>query len=159
VSTKPGQLQSNGTLIEAWALMKSLRPKDGEPPASRGGGTGRRTFYGQKRSNESHASTTDSEARLYRKGSGKEAKLCFMGHALMENRNGLVVDACLTEAKRPITLRADKAYDAEDFVNDLHSMNATPHVAQNMSGCSSAIDGRTTRRAGYAVSHRLRKRI
>jgi hypothetical protein len=132
----------------------------------------------QKRSNETHASTTDPEARLYRKGPGKEAKLCFMGHALMENRNGLVVDACLTEANghaeriaalhriepradrpRPITLGADKAYDAEDFVNELRSMNATPHVAQNANGRSSAIDGRTTRHPGYAVSQRIRKRI
>jgi transposase len=168
----------DGTLIEAWASMKSFRPKDGEPPAP-GGGRNRETdFHGQKRSNETHASTTDPEARLYRKGPGKEAKLCFMGHALMENRNGLVVDACLTEANghaeriaalhmieprsdrpRPITLGADKAYDAEDFVNELRSMNATPHVAQNMSGRSSAIDGRTTRHSGYAVSQRIRKRI
>ncbi len=113
-----------------------------------------------------------------RKGPGKEAKLCFMGHALMENRNGLVVDACLTEANghaeriaalhmiepradrpTPITLGADKAYDAEDFVNELRSMNATPHVAQNASGRSSAIDRRTTRHAGYALSQRIRKRI
>jgi hypothetical protein len=135
-------------------------------------------FHGQKRSNETHASTTTPQARLYRKGPGKQAKLCFMGHALMENRNGLVVDACLTEANghaeriaalhmiepradrpRPITLGADKAYDAEDFVNELRSMNATPHVAPECECRSSAIDGRTTRHAGYAVSQRLRKRI
>ena len=127
---------------------------------------------------ETHASTTDPQARLYRKGPGKEAKLCFMGHALMENRNGLVVDACLTEANghaeriaalhmiepradrpTPITLGADKAYDTEDFVNEPRSMNATPHVAQNASGRSSAIDRRTTRHAGYALSQRIRKRI
>ena len=126
-------------------------------------------FHGQKRSNETHASTTDPEARLYRKGPGKEAKLCFMGHPLMENRNGLVIDACLTEANghaeriaalhmiepradrpRPIMLGAGQAYDAEDFVNDLRSMNATPHVA-NTNRRSSAIDGRTTRHAGNAV--------
>jgi len=169
----------DGTLIEAWASMKSFRPKDGsgEPPA--GGGRNREAdFHSQKRSNETHASTTDPEARLYRKGPGKEAKLCFMGPALMENRNGLVVDACLTEANghaeriaglpmiepcadrpRAITLGADKAYDAEDFVNELRSMNATPHVAQNTNGRSSAIDGRTTRHPGYAVSQRIRKRI
>jgi transposase len=90
----------DGTLIEAWASMKSFRPKDGsdEPPTADGGRNGEVDFHGQKRSNETHASTTDPEARLYRKGPGKEAKLCFMGHALMENRNGLVVDACLTEA-------------------------------------------------------------
>ena len=160
--------------------MKSFRPKDGsgEPPASGDGRNCEADFHGQKRSNETHASTTDPEARLYRKGPGKEAKLCFMGHALMENRNGLVVDACLTEANghaeriaalhmiepradrpRPITLGADKAYDAEDFVNELRSMNATPHVAQNVNGRSSAIDGRTTRHGGYAVSQRIRKRI
>jgi hypothetical protein len=170
----------DGTLVEAWASMKSFRPKDGsgEPPAP-GGGRNRETdFHGQKRSNQTHASATDPDARLYRKGPGKEAKLCFMGHALMENRNGLVVDACLTEADghaeriaalhtiepradrpRPITLGADKGYDAEDFVNEPRSMNATPHVAQNTSGRSSAIDGRTTRHAGYAVSQRIRKRI
>ena len=169
----------DGTLVEAWASMKSFRPKDGsgEPPA--GDGRNREAdFHGQKRSNETHASTTDPEARLYRKGPGKEAKLCFMGHALMENRNGLVVDACLTEANghaeriaalhmiepradrpRPITLGADRGYDAEDFVNELRSMKATPHVAQNTSGRSSAVDGRTTRHAGYAVSQRIRKRI
>ena len=170
----------DGTLIEAWASMKSFKPKDGsdEPPAD-GGGRNRETdFHGEKRSNDTHGSTTDPEARLYRKGPGKEAKLCFMGHALMENRNGLVVDACLTpadghaervaalhmiepRADRPqaITLGADKAYDAEDFVNELRSMKVTPHVAQNTSGRSSAIDGRTTRHAGYAVSQRIRKRI
>jgi len=170
----------DGTLIEAWASMKSFKPKDGsdEPPADRGGRNRETDFHGEKRSNDTHASTTDPEARLYRKGPGKEAKLCFMGHALMENRNGLVVDACLTladghaeriaalhmiepRADRPnaITLGADKAYDAEDFVNELRTMNATPHVAQNISGRSSAIDGRTTRHAGYAVSQRIRKRI
>src|SRR6202789_3718308 len=169
----------DGTLIEAWASMKSFKPKDGdEPPADAGGRNGEADFRGERRSNDTHASTTDPEARLYRKGPGKEAKLCFMGHALMENRNGLVVEACLTEASghaeriaalhmiepradrpRPITLGADKAYDAEDFVNELRSMNATPHVAQNANGRSSAIDGRTTRHAGYAVSQRIRKRI
>ena len=170
----------DGTLIEAWASMKSFKPKDGsdEPPADGDGRNREVDFHGEKRSNDTHASTTDPEARLYRKGPGKEAKLCFMGHALMENRNGLVVDACLTpadghaervaalhmiepHADRPqaITLGADKAYDAEDFVNELRSMKVTPHVAQNTSGRSSAIDGRTTRHAGYAVSQRIRKRI
>jgi len=181
----------DGTLIEAWASMKSFKPKvetDGaEPPAveagSGGGSTsareGRNTdvnFHGEKRSNETHASVTDPDARLYRKGEGKEAKLCYMGHALMENRNGLVVEACLTRADghgerhaalamiepradRPvrITLGADKGYDTEDFVNELKSMNVTPHVAAKAKG--SAIDGRTTRHAGYAISQRIRKRI
>ena len=169
----------DGTLIEAWASMKSFKPRDGsdEPPPG-GGRNPEANFHGQKRSNETHASTTDPEARLYRKGPGKEAKLCFMGHTLMENRNGLIVDACLTPADghaeriaalhmiepradrpTPITLGADKGYDAEDFVNELRSMNVTPHVAQNTSGRSSAIDGRTTRHAGYGMSQRIRKRI
>jgi transposase len=170
----------DGTLIEAWASMKSVKPKDGsgEPPVQGGGRNAEADFHGQKRSNDTHASTTDPDARLYRKGKGKETKLCFIGHGLMENRHGLLVDACLTlagghaervaalhmiepRADRPtaITLGADKAYDAEDFVNELRSMNATPHVAQNTSRRSSAIDGRTTRHDGYAVSQRIRKRI
>src|SRR5271169_257669 len=170
----------DGTLIEAWASMKSFKPTDGsnEPPSDGGGRNQETDFHGQRRSNETHTSTTDPEARLYRKGPGKEAKLCFMGHALMENRNGLIVDACLTpagghaervaalhmiepRADRPhaITLGADTAYDTEDFINELRSMNATPHVAQNTNGRSSAIDGRTTRHVGYAVSQRIRKRI
>jgi transposase len=170
----------DGTLIQAWASMKSFKPKDGanEPPTEGGGRNREADFHGAKRSNATHASTTDPEARLYRKGQGKEAKLCFMGHALMENRHGLVVDACLTQADghgeriaalhmiepradwcQAITLGADKAYDAEDFVNELRAMNVTPHVAQNTSGRSSAIDGRTTRHGGYAASQRIRKRI
>jgi hypothetical protein len=179
----------DGTLIEAWASMKSVRPKslssgdhpsngsDG-PPAAGGGRNREADFHGQKRSNATHASSTDPEARIYKKGPGKEAKLCFMGHGLMENRNGLLVDACLTAADghgervaglhmiephadrpRPITLGADKGYDAEDFINELRSMQVTPHVAQNRSGRRSGIDGRTTRHAGYAVSLRIRKRI
>lgn len=170
----------DGTLIEAWASMKSVKPKGGlgEPPAQGGGRNAEADFHGQKRANETHASTTDAEARLYRKGKGKEAKLCFMGHGLMENRHGLLVDACVTladghaerfaalhmiepRADRPraITLGADKAYDAADFVNELRSMRVTPHVAQNTNGRRSAIDGRTTRHRGYAVSQRNRKRI
>jgi transposase len=170
----------DGTLIEAWASLKSVKPKEGsgEPPAEGGGRNAEVDFHGQKRTNETHASTTDPEARLYRKGRGKETKLCFIGHGLMENRHGLLVDACLTQADgyaervaalhmiephadrpRPITLGADKAYDTKDFVTDLRAMNVTPHVAQNTSGRRSAIDGRTTRHAGYGVSQRLRKRI
>ena len=172
----------DGTLIEAWASMKSFKPKaaegdDDQPPAS-GGRNAEVDFKGQKRSNETHASTTDPEARLYRKGSGMEARLCFIGHTLMENRSGLIVDACLTAADghaeriaalsmiepradrpRTITLGADKAYDAEDFVNELRSMNVRPHVAQNNNGRRSAIDARTTRHAGYAISQKIRKRI
>jgi len=179
----------DGTLIEAWASMKSFRPKSppsGEeprngpdkPPAEGGGRNQDADFRGAKRSNETHVSTTDPEARLYRKGQGKEAKLCFIGHGLMENRHGLLIDACLTQADghaeriaalhmiephadrpRAITLGADKAYDAEDFINELRSMRVKPHVAQNTSGRSSAIDGRTTRHLGYVVSQRIRKRI
>ncbi|MER8652138.1 IS5 family transposase [Mesorhizobium sp. M1121] len=169
----------DGTLIEAWASMKSFKRKDGlDEPPSGGGRNEEADFHGQKRSNETHASTTDRDARLFRKGKGKEAKLSFMGHGLMENRHGLLVDACLTladghaervaalhmiepRAERPqaITLGADKAYDAEDFINELRSMKVTPHVAQNTNGRRSAIDRRTTRHVGYVVSQRIRKRI
>jgi transposase len=170
----------DGTLIQAWASMKSFKPKDGadEPPSEGGGRNNEADFHGEKRSNATHASTTDPEARLYRKGPGKEAKLCFIGHALMENRHALFVGACLTPADghaervaalhmiephadrpRAVTLGADKAYDAEDFVNELRAMKVTPHVAQNTSGRASAIDGRTTRQAGYAISQRIRKKI
>ena len=169
----------DGTLIEAWASMKSFKPKDGsgEPPSG-GGRNPDADFRGERRSNETHASTTDPQARLYRKGMGKEATLCFMGHALMENQSGLVVGACLTPADgqaervaalaliepfadrpRAITLGADKGFDAQDFVNELRAMKVTPHVAQNTSGRRSAIDRRTTRHAGYAMSQRARKRI
>jgi len=171
----------DGTLIEAWASMKSVKPKDSPDPDEKDPPQGRNpevNFRGERRSNETHASTTDPEARLYRKGAGKEAKLCFMGHALMENRNGLIVDACVTQADghaeriaalamiepwadRPnrITLGADKAFDTQDFVNELRAMNVTPHVAQNTAGRRSAIDGRVTRHQGYALSQKLRKRI
>jgi transposase len=170
----------DGTLIEAWASLKSFKPRDGsdaEPPAG-GGRNAEADFHGRKRSNDTHASTTDPDARLYRKGPGKEAKLSFMGHGLMENRHGLLVDACLTRAdghaervaalhmiepraERPqaVTLGADKAYDAEDFVNELRSLKVTPHVAQNTSNRRSSIDRRTTRHGGYPVSQRIRKRI
>jgi len=174
----------DGTLIEAWASMKSVRPKDDpnndtdDGCPSGGGRNGEADFHGQRRTDATHASTSDPDARLYKKGRGKEAKLCFMGHGLMENRHGLLVDASLTlagghgernaalhmietHAERPkaVTLGADKAYDSRDFVNELRSLNVTPHVAQNTSDRRSAIDGRTTRHAGYAVSQRIRKRI
>jgi transposase len=171
----------DGTLIEAWASVKSFKPKDGggdagSPPS--GGRNAEVDFKGQKRSNDTHQSTTDPEARLYRKGQGMEAKLCFIGHALMENRSGLIVDTRLTAADghaeriaalsmiepradrpRAVSLGADKAYDAEDFVNELKAMNVRPHVAQNTNGRRSAIDRRTTRHAGYGMSQRIRKRI
>jgi hypothetical protein len=127
--------------------------------------------------NQTHASTIDPEARLFRKGKGKEAKLCFMGHVLMENRHGLIITPRLTAAtgtaerdtaerlvgdlpgRHRITVGGDKAYDTREFVQSLRALNAVPHVAQNRTGRSSAIDGRTTRHPGYAVSQRLRKRV
>jgi transposase len=168
----------DGTQIAAWASMKSFKAKDGssDPPGS--GRNGERDFHGEKRSNATHASTTDPEAQLYRKGQGKEAKLSFMGHALMENRSGLIVAATLTKAtgtaerraaeemivcRSPgasrITLGGDKGYDAASFVADMRALNVTPHIAQNISGRRSAIDARTTRHPGYAVSQKKRKRI
>jgi len=170
----------DGTLIEAWASMKSFKPK--QPPAGGDSGGGGRNapadFRGEKRSNQTHGSTTDPDARLYRKGPGMEAKLCFIGHGLMENRSGLIVDARLTRvsghaerlaaldmidgfADRPraVTLGADKGYDAADFVEELRTINVRPHVARNTSGRRSAIDGRTTRHPGYTQSQRIRKRI
>jgi len=167
----------DGTLIEAWASMKSFRPKDGsgEPPGP--GRNGERDFRGEKRSNETHASTTDPDARLFKKATGQASRLCHMGHALMENRNGLVVDATLTTATGTaereaaitmagdlpaggrITLGGDKAYDTQDFVAEMRRLGVTPLVSQNTKGRRSAIDGRTTRHAGYAVSVRVRKRI
>jgi transposase len=173
----------DSTLIEAWASLKSLKPKDprDSPPDGTGGAGGRNAsvdFKGQKRSNATHASTTDPDALLYRKGPGMEARLCFIGHGLMENRSGLIVDTRLTKVSghaerlaalemieahgdrpRAITLGADKGYDTQDFVMELRELNVRPHVAQNTSGRRSAIDGRTTRHAGYATSQRIRKRI
>ena len=171
----------DGTLIEAWASLKSFKPKDpGEGNAGEAGGSRNveADFKGQKRSNETHRSTTDPDAMLYRKGPGMEAKLCFIGHGLMENRSGLLVDSRLTRvsghaerlaaldmiqafADRPvaITLGADKGYDAADFVEELRTLNVRPHVAQNTNGRRSAIDKRTTRHPGYAASQRIRKRI
>jgi len=169
----------DGTLIEAWASTKSFRPKDSK--GDDGGDSGRNAaanFRGEKRSNETHESTTDPDAKLYRKGPGMEAKLCFIGHGLMENRAGLIIDTRLTRvsghaerlaaldmieplADRPraITLGADRGYDAADFVEELRTLNVRPHVAQNTSRRRSAIDGRTIRHAGYAASQRTRKRI
>src|SRR5262249_38414181 len=143
----------DGTLVEAWAGQKSFRPKGEakkEPPDDAGNPTV--DFHGETRTNDTHSSTTDPEARLYKKGRGKEAKLCFLGHALMENRNGLVMDTRLTEATgtaertaavemlgelpshRPITVGADKAYDTQAFVRAARELRATPHVAQNVKG-------------------------
>jgi transposase len=166
----------DGTQIAAWASMKSFEAKDGssEPPSP--GRNGERDFHGEKRSNETHASSTDPEAKLYRKGKGKEAKLSFIGNAMTENRHGLVVETELGEASgtnereaaktmivrhspgsRRITLGADKAYDTRQFVDDLRELNVTPHIAQNERGRRSAVDGRTTRHPGYAISQQKRK--
>ncbi len=167
----------DGTLIEAWASMKSFRPKDDQDqdPPSAGGRNAEVDFKGQTRKNDTHQSTTDPDCRLLRKGKGKEAKLCFMGHALMENRNGLVIDSRLTKATgtaereaalemvedipgiKRVTLAADKNYDTAEFVSKLRGLNATPHVAQRAKG--SAIDKRTTRHAGYQTSQKVRKRV
>lgn len=174
----------DGTLVEAWASLKSFRPKDRPPEDGadgEAGGGGRNEevdFKGETRSNKTHVSTTDPDAMLYRKGSGMEAKLCFIGHGLMENRSGLIVDTRLTlvsghaerlaalamieaHADRPraITLGADKAYDTRDFVEELRQLNVRPHVTRNTTNRRSAIDRRTTRHAGYAMSQRIRKRI
>jgi len=174
----------DGTLIEAWASMKSFvpkslppaRPGDGgdEPPAG-AGRNAERDFHGERRSNDTHASTTDPEARLARKGKGKEAKLAYAGHLLTENRHGLIVDACLTAASgtaereaaldmiaergRGITVGADKGYDAAAFVAECRALGCTPHLARNTANRRSAIDGRTTRHPGYAVSQQKRKQI
>lgn len=168
----------DATLIEAWASLKSFRRKDrrDEPPPDDPGNP-TVNFHGERRSNDTHASTTDPEARLTRRGSGRESKLAYQGHVVMENRHGLVVAARVTPAtgtaeretavelaasvkqRRRGTIGADKAYDAREFVTALRALELTPHVAQNTSGRASAIDGRTTRHPGYAVSQRIRKRI
>jgi transposase len=170
----------DGTLIEAWAGQKSFQKKDtpvGPPPDDPGNPTV--DFHGEKRSNQTHQSKTDPEARLYKKGPGKEAKLSYQGQVLMENRNGLVTGTRLTPATgtaereaavemaqqiagrdgHRVTVGADKAYDTHDFVRELRDLKVTPHVAQNSQNRSSAIDGRTTRHAGYALSQRKRKRV
>jgi transposase len=174
----------DGTLLKAWAGMKSFRPKDGsgEPPA--GGRNGERNFRREKRSNKTHASTTDPDAKLYRKGDGQESRLCFMGHVLMENRNGLAVMGDVTQAtgtaeresaldlidrhrpgRRRITMGADKGYDVEGFVQELRARDVTAHVAidGHLSKTGklrkTAIDGRVLRHPGYAISQCCRKRI
>lgn len=165
----------DGTQIQAWASMKSFVAKGGssEPPSS--GRNGERDFHGEKRRNETHASTTEPEAKLYKKGKGKEAKLSYIGNVMTENRNGFVVEAELRPVSgsvereaaaamilrhlpgaQRITVGADKAFDTTDFVADMRALNVTPHVAQNTTGRRSAIDGRTampaTRQASRSVS-------
>lgn len=175
----------DGTLIEAWASIKSFRKKDGSDNDHQGPGrNAERNFHKEKRSNETHQSTTDPEARLYRKGDRQPAKLCYMGHTLMENRHGLAVGGGVSQATgtaeretaldlidgrgrsgRRITLGADKAYDVTQFVHDLRDRSVTPHIAidghLSKSGTprKTAIDGRTTRHIGYDISQRCRKRI
>jgi transposase len=187
----------DGTLIEAWASIKSFRRKDGsDDDPERPGRNAERTFHKEKRFNETHASTTDPEARLYKKGDGQPARLCYIGHVLMENRNGLVVDGGVTQAsgtaereaalamldrrkrRRRITLGADKpvvsacrrravegAYDVRKFVEDLRERSVTPHIAidghlfKTGKPRATAMDRRTTRHPGYAISQRCRKRI
>jgi transposase len=165
----------DGTLLEAWASLKSFQRKDEVAPPPDDPGNPTVNFHGERRSNETHASTTDPEARLARKGAGREAKLAYAGHAVIDNRHGLVVNAAATQATGTaereagmelasalpdgVTLGADKGYDTQAFVEALRSLGVTPHVAQNTSKRSSAIDGRTTRHPGYLVSQRKRKLI
>ena len=161
----------DGTLIEAWAALKSFQRKDGSGPGPSDTDRGNPTmdFQGETRGNQTHGSTTDGDARLARKGEGKEAKLCYGAHVLMENRNGLVVNTRVTLAtgtsereasiemveeipgERAVTLRADKGYDTKDHVAQLRERKVTPHVAQKK---HSAVDGRTTRHSGYQVSQK-----
>jgi transposase len=166
----------DGTLVEAWAGHKSFKPKDEKTPPPEDPGNPAVDFTGQKRSNKTHASTTDPDARLYRKSNGTESKLCFAGHLLMDNRYGLAVDVELTQAtslsereaalkmagrirgSRRVTLGADKAFDVREFVETLRMMKVTPHIA-GKNASYSAIDGRTKRHFGYALSQRKRKRV
>ncbi len=169
----------DGTLLEAWASVKSFQPKGEKktpPPDDPGNPTV--NFHGEKRSNETHESTTDPESQLARKGAGKEAKLSYSGHLLVENRNGLIVDAEGFQANgtaerdaallmlervpgtKPVTVGGDKGFDTRGFVAECRNLRVTPHVAQNQARAGgSAIDARTTRHAGYKISQRKRKRI
>jgi transposase len=164
----------DGTLLEAWASLKSFRPKEGSDAHTTDEKNPSVDFHGEKRTNDTHQSATDPEALLAKKGHGKEAKLCFTGHVLMENRNGMVVDVTFTQAtgtaereaaldmldgvpgSQRVTLGADKGYDTQDFVTRCRHMNVTPHVARRK---TSKVDGRTTRYAGYQTSQRIRKRV
>lgn len=179
----------DGTLLESWASLKSLKPKPnlgGQRKPRRGGGGGGAggrnpeiDFHGEKRSNQTHESTTDPEARIARKGNNVAAKLCYTGHVLMENRSGLVVDIEVSQSNgraerevavkllhrhhrraRRSTVGADKGYDTKDFVRECRELGVTPHVAQNENPTHrSAINGRTTAQVGYAISQRVRKRV
>jgi len=166
----------DGTLLEAWASLKSYRPRDGQDRPGGGGRNPEVDFRGRRRSRETHVSTSDPQALLFKKGASQAAKLSYMAHLLTENRHGLVVDVELTQAtgygEREAALRmlerrgggratlgADRGYDTRDFVARLRARGVTPHVARNTSGRRSAIDGRTTRHPGYARSQRRRKRV
>jgi transposase len=167
----------DGTLVEAWASLKSFKRKDAPPAPPDDPGNPTVNFHGERRSNATHASTTDPDARLARKGNAQEAKLFYTGHVLMENRNGLAVGGCVLPASghaeraaaldllgaldrvNRVTLGADKGYDTRDFVAAVRLLGVTPHVAQNTTHRASAIDGRGTRHPGYAVSQRRRKRV
>lgn len=169
----------DGTLIEAWAGQKSFTRKTGAAPVPPPDDPGNPSvdFRGERRTNATHASTTDPEARLYKKAAGQEAKLCFLGHVLMENRHGLVMNTRLTSAtgtaereaalallrersgRQRVTVGGDKHYDTHAFVQDLRTLRVTPHVTQHTTNRASAIDGRTTRHSGYAVSQQKRKRV
>jgi Transposase DDE domain len=169
----------DGTLIEARAGQKSFKRKQADPPEAPPDDPDNPSvdFRGERRTNATHASTTDPAARLYKKAHRQEAKLSYLAHVLMENRHGLAVDTRVTQAtgtaereaalamveaipgRHPITLGADKNYDTRDFVRELRELQGTPHVAQHTTGRSSAIDGRTTRHPGYAVSQRKRKQV
>jgi transposase len=166
----------DGTLLQAWASQKSFRPRDQDPPA---GGDGNPTvnFHHQRRTNATHHSTTDPDARLYKKARGREAHLAYLGHVLMEHRSGLIVNATVTPADghgerdaalemiedipgtHRITVAADKGYDTRDVIAELRTMQATPHVAQHAVGRRSAIDARTTRHPGYSLSQQKRKLV
>lgn len=168
----------DGTLLEAWASMKSVHPRDNDQRPPTGGGRNPSVdFHGTRRSNLTHVSSTDPDARLARKGQGKETKLCYAGHVLMENRTGLITDVLITRASGTaerdaalqmldrrrdggrITLGADKGYDTRDFVGALRDRDVTPHVAQHTNRRRSNIDSRVTRHPGYAQSQRKRKRV
>jgi transposase len=176
----------DGTLIEAWASLKSFKKKnepgadnDQDDPPNNEGRNGSVDFHGEKRSNDTHESTTDSESRLLRKAKGKEAKLCFTGHALMENRNGLLVDFHMSKSVgttepqaavemldrqaekevRPTTLGGDKNYHTKEFVDQLRARDARPHIAQRDDRKTPGLDRRTTRHEGYKVSQRKRKLV
>jgi transposase len=166
----------DGTLLEAWASQKSFRPRNQDPPTD-GGSNPTVNFHGERRANATHQSTTDPDARLYKKARGRESRLGYLGHVLMEHRSGLIVDTMLTPAdghgerdaalvmvaclprRHRITVAADKAYDTRALVAEWRSMQVTPHVAQHTTGRRSAIDARTTHHPGYAISQQKRKLV